>query len=180
MIVLHDVAQGTNKWHALRVDLVTASNAYILLIKGKLAAIGKHGAQYNGSGYWAKRGLALEAPALEVYCAVNDCEVERPGFVTNDEYPDCGWSPDALRPGPRIGVEVKAFKEEKHLACFTSIPPEVYAQCQFSMMVYDNDQVDLVLYNPDIDDPAKCYFQHNIKRDPLLIKRFRHQLGMEQ
>ena len=96
MLITHDVEQGTPEWHALRVGLVTASNALVLLTRGKHAATGTHNSSGSG-GYWARRGLLLEKQAIQVYESVEECKVERPGFITNDEIPGAGWSPDASR-----------------------------------------------------------------------------------
>lgn len=177
MIVTHQVKQGTDEWHALRVQYPhTASLAYVLLTKGKNAAsntIGSH-----GSGFWAQRGHILEEEAIEVYNAVYKCTAERPGFITNDDYPDCGWSPDGLV--PNIGIEVKCFAEAKHLECLNRTPLEVYCQVQFGMMVGDLDLTHLIHYNPDIADSNLCFKVIEVQRDNRLIERFKEKLGIKE
>lgn len=176
MVTIHSVKQGTDEWHGLRVQYPhTASLAYVLLTKGKNAASNKFGVR--GTGFWAERGHILEEEAVDVYNAVYGVEIERVGFVTNDQYPNCGYSPDGLLPSR--GIEVKCFKEEKHLACLTDIPTEVYAQVQFGMMVAELPDCDLIFYNPDIEDSNLCFKVHRVLRDELLIKRFRIKLGLE-
>lgn len=178
MITIHDVKQGTDEWHGLRLQYPhTASLAYLLLTKGKNAASNKQGVR--SSGFWAERGHILEDEAIKVYEAVYGCDVERPGFITNTDYPDCGWSPDATRMEIRRGIEVKCFKDEKHLACLEEIPTEVYAQCQFGIMVGEMEIFDLVFYNPDIDDPKLCFKVHTMFPDRQLISRFKAKLGLE-
>jgi hypothetical protein len=175
MLITHDVKQGSDSWHALRVQYPhTASLAWLLLTKGKHAAsntIGTH-----GTGFWAQRGHILEEEAIEVYNAVYGCTVERPGFVTNDEYPDAGWSPDGFRSDLRIGVEVKCFADLKHLECLNATPREVYAQVQFGNMIGDLDMSHLVHYNPDIADSSLCFKVIEVPRDNKLIERFKKKL----
>lgn len=175
MIVTHDLKQGTPEWHAIRVGKVTASNAMVLLTKGKIAATGTSGTHGSG-GFWAQRGHVLEEEAIEVYEAVHGCIIERPGFITNDEFPDTGWSPDGLRADIRKGIECKAFAQMKHLQCINIVPQEVYAQCQFGIMVGDLIDMDLVLYNPDVEESELCFYVHTIPRDDKLIERFKLKL----
>ena len=182
MLITHQVQQGTDEWHGLRVQYPhTASLAYVLLTKGKYAASNKYGVR--GTGYWAERGKILEDEAIEVYNAVYGVTVERVGFITNDNYPDCGWSPDGLiildDGKHRRGIEVKCFKEEKHLACLSDIPSEVYAQCQFGSMIGELDDLDLIFYNPDVEDANLCFKVHRLLPDALLFKRFKTKLGLE-
>lgn len=173
MITFHDVEQGTPEWHALRRGKVTASNAYVLLTRGRNAATGGEGV--SGGGYWAQRGHILEREAVEIYGDVYKCEPKSVGFIENDGFPGCGYSPDDVLPS--YPLEVKCFKEEKHLACFENTPPEVYAQCQFGLMIGEYEYIDLIHYNPDVDDPKKCFRVIRIFRDEILIRRFKQILG---
>lgn len=175
MLTIHEVKQGSNEWHALRTGLVTASNAGVLLAKGKNAARGTQGVR--AGNYWSERGHILEDEAIEIYNSVYNTEVERPGFITNDEYPDCGYSPDGTL--PELALEVKCFKEERHLLCLDDTPMEVYAQVQFGLMVTGWLMGHLIFYNPDIEDSDLCFRVIEVPRDELLIKRFREKLGME-
>jgi len=185
MVITHTVKQGTDEWHGLRVQYPhTASLAYVLLTKGKHAASNKFGVR--GTGFWAERGHILEDEAIDIYESVYGVKVERIGFVTNTEYPKCGWSPDGgigllivSVDGHRRGIEVKCFKEEKHLACIDEIPTEVYAQCEFGEMIGELDDLDLIFYNPDIEDSSLCFKVHRLLPDHILFKRFRIKLGME-
>lgn len=176
MLTYHKVKQGTQEWHALRVRYPhTASLAYVLLTKGKRAAsntIGSH-----ASGYWAQRGHDLEPKAIQVYEAVEGVTAEEIGFITNDDYPDCGYSPDQMIMKYNRPLEVKCFKEEKHLACLDGdIPNEVICQIQFGMMISEADMIPLINYNPDIEDSRLCYKMTPIYRDEQIIKRFKEKL----
>lgn len=177
MLTYHKVEQGSPEWHALRIGLITASNAMVLLTKGKNAARGTAGS--HGSGFWAERGKILEREAIEIYETVYGVESEAFGFITNEEFPESGYSPDnvvvkLLRP-----LEVKCFKEEKHLACIAGdIPNEVIAQIQYGLMVTGWDLAHLINYNPDIEDSEKCFHVTPIARDELIIARFKEKLGI--
>jgi hypothetical protein len=173
MLITHQVKQGTDEWHALRLQYPhTASLAGVLLAKGKNAASNTQGS--HGSGFWAQRGHILEDEAIEVYEAVYGVKVERPGFITNDKYPDAGYSPDAML--PTVAIEVKCFAEARHLECLKITPLEVYAQVQFGLMIAELDMAHLVHYNPDIADSKLCFRVIEVPRDEKLIERFKLKL----
>lgn len=73
-------------------------------------------------------------------------------------------------------LEVKCFKEEKHLACLEDTPIEVYAQIQFGLMISESDMARLIHYNPDIEDTSLCFKVIDVPRDEQLIKRFKEKL----
>lgn len=177
MVTIHKVEQGSDEWFALRKGRITASNAAALLLKGVNAALLKNNLDgINGGGsFWSNRGHTLEPEAIEIYEAVKGISVERAGFITNDRYPNAGYSPDGWEPM----VEVKCFAPAKHLECLTEVPMEVYAQCQFGLMVAEKDVIDLLLYNPDIEDDKLCFKIVPIYRDEKLIERFERKLGHE-
>lgn len=169
MVIKHKVQQNSPEWFALREPLITASNAYALLTRGKNAC--KNSAGGSGSGFWAERGHILEAEALEVYEAVYGVEVERVGFVTNADFPECGYSPDG-----DIYLEVKCFKDEKHLSSIKDLPIEVICQVQFGMMITELPSAKVILYNPDIEDSSLCFVVIEVPRDERLITRFKKKL----
>jgi hypothetical protein len=170
MLTIHEVEQRSPEWFKLRDGLVTGSNAFTLLTRGKNAAI--NNGQSNGGGYWAKRGKDLEPQALEIYQAVFELPVVSYGFITNSDYPGCGYSPDGIVP-MQVLDEVKCFAGDKHDNCLTSIPNEVYAQIQFGLMICELEVGHLILYNPDMKDLANCFKVHVIDKDEKLINRFK-------
>lgn len=175
MVTIHKVEQGSDEWFALRKGRITASNAAALLLRGVNAAILKNSndsVDTNNGGFWSNRGSTLEPEAIELYEQIKDVKVERAGFVTNDRYPRAGYSPDGWDPI----IEVKCFAEAKHLAAIEDTPMEVYAQCQFGLMIAEKDSIDLLLYNPDIEDTALCLAIKTIYRDERLIARLEEKL----
>lgn len=174
MVTIHQVQQGSDEWFALRKGKITASNAGALLLKGINAALLKNSNDNaSGGSYWGNRGQALEPEAIEIYEAIKGVKVELAGFITNDRYPKCGYSPDGWEPL----VEIKCFAEAKHLACLKEIPMEVYAQVQFGMLVSEKDRTDVIFYNPDIEDATQCFKTETVYRDEKLIARFERLIG---
>jgi len=145
-IKIHDVEQGTPEWHALRKPRVTGSNCWTLLRKGAEEAIRANSKTFNGN-FWTKRGHLLEIQAIELYERIHDVDVLRPGFITNDKYPNAGFSPDGI-----VGLilESKSFKEEKHLSINTEedLPPEIIAQVEFGRVVTELEEAKVLLYHP--------------------------------
>lgn len=163
--------QGTPAWHRLRKNKVTASNAYKLLTKGKAAALDVEPVPDNE---YMKRGRELEPEAIEIYERIYELKVRRVGFITNDNYPDAGYSPDGIA-GSKL-LEVKCFNATKHRKIFIdSVPPEVMAQCQFGMMIANKKKCDLVLYNPDLD-PIEAFRIINLTRDEAIINNIKEKL----
>lgn len=174
MPTLHKVDQRSEDWHKLREGKITASNAWKLLQYGKAKAL--EPSDFTGN-IWTERGTILESEAIELYERVKDTSVLTVGFVTNDEYPDCGASPDGVA-GDTL-IEVKCFNKDKHLSIHSNaIPFEVMAQVQFSMMVCDLDKCHLVLYNPDLDaeDALRII---EIEKDHLILLNIKSKLNDE-
>lgn len=195
MITFHDVEQGTEKWLELRADKYTGSNADKLLkfassykivngIKSRYSVAEITGFQGN---FWTKRGHLLEDEAISLYERIKKEEVRRYGFVTNDKYLDCGYSPDGYREDRTI--EVKCFSEKLHMQLFNGdIPMKVLAQIHFGLLICEKKQCDLVIYNPRfakkiIDgepnvnyDPKKAIKIITIKTQPKIAANFKRIL----
>lgn len=172
MIILHRIPQGSPEWLELRRGLYTGSNADKLL---KFGTIDYSRTDDNGWGgnFHTKRGHILEDEAIELYEAITGIKVDRPGFVTNTRYPECGYSPDGLVPDRTI--EVKSFIQDKHEAAAKYVPFEILAQCHFGKLICDKKLCDLLLYNPDL--PAdQALIIITIKHKAAIQANFRRKL----
>ena len=157
-IHIHDVAQRTPEWFELRRGRVTASNAEILLTKGLDDALASNDKRFGGN-FYTDRGLTLEPMAVDAYERIYDVSVVQVGFVTNDEYPNAGASPDGIV-GDTL-IEIKCFMDAKHMSIksINDVPFSVLAQVQFSMLVCGLPKAHIVLFNPDVPatDAFKCF-----------------------
>lgn len=172
------VKQNSPEWLELRRSHVTGSNADILLTRGLDAALRANANNFNGN-YFTQRGHILEDEAIEIYEAIHDCKVERPGFIINDNWPSAGCSPDGL--DDIYLIEVKAFAEKKHLEIVDedSIPFKIMAQLQWNMMICELDIARLVLYNPDVDDDDLAYREIEVPANPKIQKQLLRKCGHE-
>lgn len=142
---IYEVDQGSDEWFRLRENKITGSNVYHWLKTGSTRPN-----KASAGGYWAERGITLEVDAIELYEALYGVKIQRPGFITNIKYPNAGCSPDGIV--EKTLIEIKAFKDKKHLKSKEDIPPEVMAQIQFNMMICESELAHLLLYNPDISE----------------------------
>ena len=98
-----DVIQGTQEWLKLRTGRVTCSNALTLINKGKNAAMEANRLAHirvtpNGNDF-AERGHFIEHQMKENYNKVLNMQnltLADCGFITNEDYPEAGYSPDGL------------------------------------------------------------------------------------
>jgi hypothetical protein len=179
VIRVHDIQQGSAEWHDLRRGKYTGSNAHKLLKYGAREYSLTTDSEFSGT-FHTKRGHILEDEAIEIYEAVTHHKVIRPGFVTNDDYPTCGYSPDGcdgdiFDPGATL-LEVKCFGEAKHMAVASGeIPLEIMAQIHFGLLVTGLRQARLILYHPKLD-PQLAFKVINVKARPAIERNFKRIL----
>lgn len=170
MVITHEIEQGSVEWHKLRDGLYTGSNADKLLRFGKIPYSQSTNQAWSGN-FYTRRGHTLEEEAIELYEIIKKVKVDRPGFVTNTRYKDCGYSPDGLLPDRTI--EVKAFNPVKHFNMRDDLSFEILAQSYFGQVLCERTMTDVLLYNPDVDAKdslfiitvkAKRAIHSNIKR----------------
>lgn len=159
-----EIKQGTPEWHKIREGLLTGTDAYDILDGKSYQEIISKKVNNNFTGnYYTRRGRILEDEAREIYSEVYS-KVQEFGFIKNDKYPLCGYSPDGIitQEKNNIGLwECKAFNKERHPKVYKSLDAHVLAQIQFGLMMTELPWCDLTLYNPDME---------NIE-DTFLIKR---------
>jgi hypothetical protein len=167
MITYHNLEQGSPEWLQARIGKFTGSNAKKLLEYGRTNRARVQPKEFTGNR-WTRRGHELEPYAIAAYEQVKDVKVNTHGFITNDEYPDCLYSPDGIE---QCLVEVKCFGEKRHNSITKeTIPLEITAQVHFGMIMCELEYANLVLFNPDIE-PEKALKIIRINRDERLINR---------
>jgi hypothetical protein len=175
MITLHQTTQGSDEWKQDRVGKFTGSNAYKLL--GSFGA-NAYAQAINDSftgNYHTKRGHILEDEAIELYSIIKKTAVDRPGYVTNSDYPSCLYSPDGID-GDYL-LEVKCFIETKHMNILNgSIPLHVLAQIHFGMLICGKKKARLIIYNPDID-AHHAFHVTDIKYNRAIATNFKRILA---
>lgn len=160
MVTIHNTPQKSEEWLAERVGKFTGSNAIKLLKYGRTDKARVEANPSFTGNYWTKRGQDLEPFAIAAYEMVKDVKVERPGFITNDDYPECLFSPDGIV-GKTL-IEVKCFGEKKHTAVNRrNIPDEILAQVHFGMIIAELNEAHLVLFSDEVDE------RHGLKIIPI-------------
>lgn len=191
----YGIEQGTQEWLDFRSQYATCSNALLICDKGIKAALEcnrQHAARKtpNATEY-TERGHELEAEVKtmlrqyfdnEVHALVDDCS-----FITNDQYPLGGYSPDGIivdlasqtfvapvevkcfndwtwRPVPRSSRKVKHYSWKHKLCCedVKNIPLENRLQFEMEMLMTDTYKLLLVLYNPDAEGDVPKLKIHTI------------------
>lgn len=168
MITIHDIEQGSEKWHKLHEGRWTGSTA-VKLLQGKPLPEWK----VTLDNRWTSRGKLLEPIAIREYRLHMGITTPRKriGFVTNSKYPNAGFSPDDII--DKTLLEVKCLNGERHEALAKEIPLEYLAQIHFGLLICELPQAHLLGYNPD--SPNELIIRE-VKRDETIIKNFKHKL----
>ena len=170
-----DIEQGSEEWLQLRKNRISGSTAHKLLGRGipSLNSFNTEEASFSGN-FATKRGHLLEDEAIELYEAINEVEVLKTGFVTNDKYPMAIYSPDGYLEDKTI--EVKCFLPKAHLEAVARPDKKILAQCYFGQIVLEKASTDLILYCPKEEIPLDKKFvvksiPANEKRHATMISR---------
>ena len=154
-VQIHDVAQRSPEWHALRAGRVGGSDAADVLatLKGKGEAASRRDlrtrlaleivtGQSEPSGYInadMQRGIDMEPEARAAFEMKTGVLVQEVGYVSNGDR--LGWSPDGFIGGPvaRVhGLEIKVPRPARQLAYWRcgGVPAEHKAQVLHAFAVY--------------------------------------------
>ena len=174
-MIIHNVEQGTDEWHALRAGKPTASEASKLLTtKGEPSKqVAEYAIQLAADLYagepldrwegnqWTDRGHEMEDRARAYYeNTFPDREVEQVGFITDDAG-RAGASPDSLVRCPSAGgglLEIKCLKASRHVAMLVfyarnaRVKSDYIMQPQMQMQVAEEygNFCDLLFYHPEL------------------------------
>lgn len=168
MIKIHNVRQGSAEWFALREGKWTGSNI-INMLKGRAWV-----QQQNFTSKYTERGKWFEQQALLAYYLATGKKYKIIGFVTNPDYPTCGYSPDGI--SGKTLLEVKCFTGDRHkMLVDENIPIEIMAQIQFGMMICELKKATLIAYNPN-ESSGFLLHMIDIPRDEQIIKNMQTKL----
>lgn len=150
MIRYYHFDQRSEKWHAMRKDKWTGSQAIKLLQGAKIPPESNP----NYDNKYMQRGRILEPLAAEAYEKKTGHTMAHFGFVTNSKYKHAGYSPDGIEDD--TVDEIKCVNVEKHMAIGSGampIPVEWIAQTHFGIVITELHKIRLILYNPDAEIP---------------------------
>lgn len=172
-ITYHDFEQGSPEWlEARNTNKFTGSNASKLLTSfgGGSWAMAKD-SKFTGN-FHTERGHLLEVQGIELYEKIKNKKVSHTGFVTNEKYPNCLYSPDGFLPDRTI--EVKCFSVKRHLETIESQDVNTLAQIHFGQLIMEKPATDLILYNPSQEVPVeKKLVIIEIKKDLDIQRNFK-------
>lgn len=188
----YGIEQGTQEWLDLRANRATCSNAKAVCEKGVKYAIEinrQHAARKTPNGnQYAERGHVLEdeiKERIQQAFETEDLELVSCSFITNDDYPHAGYSPDWLIVNKWTGKfvapieikcfndkterfdkktgEVKEFEKWKHKECcedVRNIPLENRMQFEMEMLMTETEELLVILYNPDAEEGVPQFKMH--------------------
>jgi hypothetical protein len=177
---IHDVAQRSPEWHALRLGKPTASEFHKIITPktGKLSAQARKFAcrliaerllneplDLLDGIEAVERGKAMEPDAVAQYEFVEEIETQPVGFVTTDDGL-VGASPDRMIVGAPAGLEVKCPLLPTHIGYWLDGPGDEYRpQVQGQLWVAEFEWLDFYSYHPQME-PVRLRTQ----RDDAYIK----------
>lgn len=161
-MIIHEMEQRSEEWHAIRKGKMTASEATTIAANGKgletyihkivvSKITEKEQSTFKGNNH-TDRGHELEPEGRIAYEIARDVTVRQVGFIEMDEYVGC--SPDGLV-GEDGGIEIKCPDDVKFfkLLIGDEKPDEEYIwQCQMFLLVTGREWIDLYFYNPNFTE----------------------------
>lgn len=169
MIYYHDdVQQGSDEWLLLRCGRLTCSQMAVAAGKGvtrEKLVYEKAGEIITGCPERVRyvnaameEGTLREDEARLAYARTAGIEVMTTGFITNDSYPDLGYSPDGILPDGGI-IEIKNPKMSTHIDYLIAggVPAAYRHQVTGGMLIADAPYCDFISYYPGL--PLYVYRQ---------------------
>lgn len=157
----------------LRKKLSATAQSYVLGLVAEYLTGEEQGPAINAA---MQHGIDNEPAARELYSLVTGNTVREVGFVTLDDEPRIGCSPDGLV-GDDGGIEIKCpYHTRVHLGYVLSdeVPREYLPQIQGAMWVTGRQWWDFVSYDPRIRGdgslPVALWIKR-VKRDDAYIER---------
>lgn len=176
-MIIHNFAQRTPEWYAVRLGRFTGSDFHtmlgksearnrILLEKTAERLTGRPADKNDFINADMQRGIEKEGEALLLYELHTGNDVQTVGFVELDEYTGC--SPDGLV-GDDGMIEIKCPKDSVFVAQIISgkIKPEYVTQIQFNLYVTGRQWCDYIAYNENFDLHIKRFFRDEEKIEEI-------------
>ena len=175
----HDITQGSEEWHALRLGILTASEVKLILTPTlKVANNDKTRAhvwelaaqrisEYTEPSYIGDdmlRGWDDEIRARDLY-SEKYAPVQEVGFVTEDEWGfTIGYSPDGLVGDDGL-IEIKSRRQKYQVQTICeNAPPDEYAlQLQTGLLVTGRKWIDFISYSGGLP-----MFVHRVHPDEVV------------
>ena len=189
MEIVRGVEQGTEEWHALRLGIITMSQAQCLLVDGKdksgLGAgamtymselIGEQFTEMPAAFFSSKvteRGHEDEPVAIQLYEIQQQLEVEPVTIILNH---GVGYSPDGLVGEPGlIEVKSKAPKFQVDILESQEVPKEHIGQLQGGLWVSGREWIDFISYCRNMP-----LFIKRVYRDEKVISKISERVKVFQ
>jgi len=161
-VIIHDVAQRSAEWHALRLGVPTSSEFHkILTPTGKLStqstaymdwllAEWLMGPMERPETQWMQRGTDMEDEAVRSYEFEREAETRIVGFVTTDDGL-IGASPDRFV-GQWGILELKCPAPNTHIGYLLrrTHSADYWTQIQGQLWICERDWVDIQSYHPGL------------------------------
>ena len=155
----HNVEQRSEEWLRLRLGKITGTRLKDVFKSNNLTLVDElisemltEQIEENYVNDAMQRGIDLEPLAIEAYEAETSSAVYPVGFVTNDDLPMCGLSPDGFVEG-NGAVEIKCPSSKKHIEYIRTnrVPAEYKYQIQMYFLINPEiKHVDFVSYDPRV------------------------------
>lgn len=170
-MIVHDVAQRSPEWHALRVGKLTGTCAADMMARIKtgeaaprrdlrtrlvceqLTGVSAANIFVNAD---MQRGIDKEPDAIGAYEAMTGAIVQPVGFCSHEDLP-AGCSPDGQIDGFRGLIELKCPKSATHLGYLRTreVPKDYLYQIAHNLWITGSDWCDFVSFDDRFPAPLQ-------------------------
>ena len=193
MIIIDNIDQRSDEWHAIRAGIPTASEFKRIVKPNGDPSASKQDYLYELAGerlsgmteegyesYHMRKGVEREHEARLCYEHVTGDIVRQAGFVFKDESKSVGCSPDGLIYDPEIdgtnpltGLEIRCGKMSVHVKQLLTkdFPADKWQQIQGSMWVCGFHSWEFIAYHPGLPE-----FRLTVQRDYKFTSALEHEM----
>jgi putative phage-type endonuclease len=154
----HNIPQRSHAWHQIRLGKITGSRMKAIFSSNNLPLVYELIAE-EVSQTWddtyvsqaMQRGIDLEPLAIEAYTKATGKEIIQVGFITSDQHPFIGCSPDGVAPDFTHAIEIKCPDTKNHVGYIASkqLPKEYHYQALSYFLAIETLQtLDFVSFDP--------------------------------